>query len=102
MRGRLEPIDDSGFSPLQIFFDKMVWDHEFFETGNGIMPGEQLLQEYRSIRQGTCFDGAWQWPKLLVPFYAWGRRCTPISTVNERWSSLRIVKAFSLGKGISF
>lgn len=40
--------------------------------GYGILPGEQLLREYRSIREETCFDGAWQWPKLLLPLCFWG------------------------------
>jgi hypothetical protein len=40
--------------------------------GYGILPGEQLLAEYRSICEGTCFDGAWHWPKLLIPLCYWG------------------------------
>ena len=39
--------------------------------GYGILPGEQLLQEYRSICGGTCFDGAWHWPKFLIPLCYW-------------------------------
>ena len=40
--------------------------------GYGILPGAQLLAEYRSICEETCFDGAWHWPKLLIPLCSWG------------------------------
>lgn len=40
--------------------------------GYGILPVELLLQTYRLIRERTCFDGAWHWPKLLIPLCYWG------------------------------
>jgi hypothetical protein len=51
-----------------------------FGFGYGILPGEQLLQEYRLTCEGTCFDGAWHWPKPLIPLCYWG--CTLYSYLD--------------------
>lgn len=40
--------------------------------GYGILPVEQLLQVHQSISERTCFDGAWHWPKRLIPLCYWG------------------------------
>jgi hypothetical protein len=48
--------------------------------GYGILPDEHLLQEYRSICECSCFDGAWHWPEQLIPLCYWG--CTLYSYLD--------------------